>query len=96
MQPRPFIKGFDFPSELNEFLGPAYSEIKKKRPQAFVTKTAATGWIHRRFKRSKTSYQAQSLVTSTLPARVRKVVTNTQAATDIGEPVLVHRMHEGN
>ncbi|KAH0625024.1 hypothetical protein JD844_033037 [Phrynosoma platyrhinos] len=90
IQPRPYIKGFAFPSEINEFLGTPYLEIKKKMPRAFVMKKAGSGWMNRLFGVSKTTSQSQ-LVTAARPTKVRRKIRSSQNAVDIGKPVLVNR-----
>ncbi|XP_061484292.1 nucleolus and neural progenitor protein isoform X2 [Rhineura floridana] len=85
-QPRPYIKGFAFPSEIYEFLGTTYSEIKKKMPKAFVMKKAGTGWMDRLFVVNKTVSQASSAGVPT-----RKKRRKAQNTIDIGKPVVVNR-----
>ncbi|XP_062982992.1 nucleolus and neural progenitor protein isoform X1 [Elgaria multicarinata webbii] len=86
IQPRPYIKGFAFPSEINEFLGAPYLEIKKKMPKALVMKKARSGWMNRLFSGSKAgSFSA------TVPTRVRKKMRGAQKTVDIGKPVLANR-----
>ncbi|XP_042312660.1 nucleolus and neural progenitor protein isoform X2 [Sceloporus undulatus] len=92
IQPRPYIKGFAFPSEIHEFLGTPYLEIKKKMPRAFVMKKAGSGWMNRLFAGSKTS-QSQ-LVTAAGPTTVRRKMRSSQNTIDIGKPVLVNRTNQ--
>uniref|UniRef100_A0A8C6VQ38 Nucleolus and neural progenitor protein-like N-terminal domain-containing protein n=1 Tax=Naja naja TaxID=35670 RepID=A0A8C6VQ38_NAJNA len=49
MHQRPYIKGFVFPSEINDFLETSYLEIKKKMPKGFIERKAGTGWINTLF-----------------------------------------------
>ncbi|XP_054829649.1 nucleolus and neural progenitor protein isoform X2 [Eublepharis macularius] len=88
-QPRPYIKEFAFPSEINEFLGTAYLEIKKKMPKAFQKK-AKTAWMTRLFSVSNT----QASVHARVPSAVKNKATNAQNPLDIGQPVLINRTNQ--
>ncbi|XP_016848082.2 nucleolus and neural progenitor protein isoform X1 [Anolis carolinensis] len=90
IQPSPYIKGFAFPPEINEFVGTSYSEIKKKMPRAFVMKKARSGWMNKLFAASKATSQSQ-LETAAGPTAVGGKMRNSQNAVDIGKPVLVNR-----
>ncbi|XP_078246072.1 nucleolus and neural progenitor protein isoform X2 [Pogona vitticeps] len=93
IQPRPYIKGFAFPSDINEFLGTPASEIKKKMPRGFVIKQAGSGWMNRLFTVRKTAPQSLAL-TAAAPARVRKKMRSSQNTLDIGTPILVKRTNQ--
>ncbi|KAJ7320295.1 hypothetical protein JRQ81_019806 [Phrynocephalus forsythii] len=90
IQPRPFIKGFAFPSDILEFLGTSASEIKKKMPKGFVIKKAGSGWMNRWFTVSKTASQSLA-VNAAVPTKGRKKMRNSQNTVDLGTPVLVKR-----
>ncbi|XP_033002459.1 nucleolus and neural progenitor protein [Lacerta agilis] len=92
--PRPYIKGFAFPSEIYEFLGTTYSEIERKMPnKTFVMKRAGPGWMTRRFAGSKAVFQSHAL-SAAAPTKVRKKVMNAQKTIDIGKPILVKRTNQ--
>lgn len=95
IQPKPYIKGFAFPSDINEFLGTPASEIKKKMPKGFVIPKAGSGWMDRWLTGSKVASQSLA-VNSAAPARVRKKMRTSQNTVDIGTPVLVKRTSQGN
>ncbi|XP_060626744.2 nucleolus and neural progenitor protein isoform X1 [Anolis sagrei] len=90
IQPSPYIKGFAFPPEINEFLGPSYSEIKKKMPRACVMKKAGSGWMNKLFAASKATSQSP-LATAASPTTVNRKMRSSQNAVDIGKPVLINR-----
>ncbi|XP_053162277.1 nucleolus and neural progenitor protein isoform X2 [Hemicordylus capensis] len=92
IEPRPYIKGFAFPSEINEFLGTTYSEIKEKMPKAFVTKKAE--WMNKLFPGGKTTLQTRALVRTAAPTRARKKTMSARNITDIGKPVLAKRTNQ--
>uniref|UniRef100_A0A8D0BDY1 Nucleolus and neural progenitor protein n=1 Tax=Salvator merianae TaxID=96440 RepID=A0A8D0BDY1_SALMN len=93
IQPRPYIKGFSFPSEIHEFLGIPYVEVKKKMRKAFVMKKVGTGWMNRLFSVSNTVSQPQAL-SGTVPTRIRKKPRDNQDTVDIGKPVLIKRTNQ--
>ncbi|KAJ7424633.1 nucleolus and neural progenitor protein [Willisornis vidua] len=93
-QQMPYIKGFTFPSDINNFLGVNLSsELKKQKAKMLTTKKSAS-WLKKLF--------------PTMPAvpdvgKQRNFVTSTSAMTnhnipcpmDIGETVLVPRASRG-
>nr|XP_056714568.1 nucleolus and neural progenitor protein [Euleptes europaea] len=89
-KPRPYIKEFAFPSEINEFLGTAYLEIQKKMPKA-LQKKAKTTWMAKLFPVSKT----RASVHATVPSAVRNKVPNAEKSLDIGQPVWINRTNQG-
>nr|XP_034970924.1 nucleolus and neural progenitor protein isoform X2 [Zootoca vivipara] len=92
--PRPYIKGFDFPSDIYEFLGTTYSEIEKKMSnKTFVMKKAGPGWMTRLFPGSKAVSQSHAL-SAAVPTKVRKKVMNAQKTIDIGKPILIKRTNQ--
>ncbi|XP_007426011.1 nucleolus and neural progenitor protein [Python bivittatus] len=97
MHQRPYIKGFVFPSEINDFLGTSSLEIKKKMPKAFIEKKAGTGWMNTFFSVKKTTSQSQ-ILSAVVPPAVRKKKKKrrkgTQNTSDIGKPVLINRTNQ--
>ncbi|XP_042708729.1 nucleolus and neural progenitor protein isoform X2 [Chrysemys picta bellii] len=91
-QQMPYIKGFTFPSEITEFLGPLYLEIKK-RPKELATKKA-TGWLNKLFAGPAVASRCSKERGLAAPTRCSKM-TNIQRPIDIGKPVLVKRANRG-
>ncbi|KAM9172607.1 nucleolus and neural progenitor protein isoform 2-T2 [Pangshura tecta] len=92
-QQMPYIKGFTFPSEITEFLGPLYLEIKK-RPKVLATKKA-TGWLNKLFAGPAVASRCSNERGPAAPTRCGKKMTNIQHPIDIGKPVLVKRANRG-
>ncbi|XP_029460401.1 nucleolus and neural progenitor protein isoform X2 [Rhinatrema bivittatum] len=92
----PYIHGFIFPSQIATFLGPAFSETKKKLPLTH-SQRGATGLLSKLF-----SEQALSSVPAAAgiraPLRKRKApqmrLPGTRAS-DVGQPVLQSRRDKG-
>uniref|UniRef100_A0A8C8RC74 Nucleolus and neural progenitor protein n=1 Tax=Pelusios castaneus TaxID=367368 RepID=A0A8C8RC74_9SAUR len=92
-QQMPYIKGFTFPSEISEFLGPPYLETKK-RPKVLATKKA-TGWLNKLFPGPTTACRSHKERRLAAPPRVSKKTTYIQHPIDIGKPVLMNRANRG-
>ncbi|CAM5077635.1 unnamed protein product [Natator depressus] len=92
-QQMPYIKGFTFPSEITEFLGPLYLEIKK-RPKVLATKKA-TGWLNRLCTGPAVASRCSKERGLAAPTRGSKKMTSIQRPIDIGKPVLVKRSNKG-
>ncbi|CAM4462376.1 nucleolus and neural progenitor protein [Lepidochelys kempii] len=92
-QQMPYIKGFTFPSEITEFLGPLYLEIKK-RPKVLATKKA-TGWLNRLFTGPAVASRCSKERGLAAPTRGSKKMMSIQRPIDIGKPVLVKRSNKG-
>ncbi|XP_013918889.1 PREDICTED: uncharacterized protein C3orf17 homolog [Thamnophis sirtalis] len=98
MHQRPYIKGFVFPSEINDFLETSYLEIKKKMSKSFIERKAGTGWINTLFSVPKTISHSQNLSVAIPPAvrkKKKKKRKGTQNSSDIGKPVLINRTNQG-
>ncbi|KAG8136764.1 hypothetical protein E2320_005320 [Naja naja] len=97
MHQRPYIKGFVFPSEINDFLETSYLEIKKKMPKGFIERKAGTGWINTLFSVNKTISHSQNLSAAVPPAvrkKKKKKRKGSQNIYDIGKPVLIKRTNQ--
>ncbi|XP_038246849.1 nucleolus and neural progenitor protein isoform X3 [Dermochelys coriacea] len=92
-QQMPYIKGFTFPSEITEFLGPLYLEIKK-RPKVLATKKA-TGWLNKLFTGPAVASRCSKERGLAAPTRGSKKMTSIQRPIDIGKPVSVKRSNKG-
>uniref|UniRef100_K7F2R4 Nucleolus and neural progenitor protein n=1 Tax=Pelodiscus sinensis TaxID=13735 RepID=K7F2R4_PELSI len=92
-QQMPYIKGFNFPSEITEFLGPLYLEIKK-RSKVFATKKS-TGWLNKLFAGPAAAPRSNKGRGLEAPTRGSERMTNIQRPIDIGKPVLVKRANKG-
>lgn len=91
----PYIKGFTFPSDINDFLGVnVSSEVKKQKVRLLTTKKS-TSWLKKLF---PTTREAVSEVGKKRNfATCTSVVKNCSIPCpgDIGEPVLVTRASRG-
>ncbi|XP_063161732.1 nucleolus and neural progenitor protein [Candoia aspera] len=97
MHQRPYIKGFIFPSEINDFLGTSYLKIKKKMPKAFIEWKAGTGWMNKLLSVKKPTSQSQVLSVAVPPVvkkKKKKRRKGTQNTSDIGKPVLINRTNQ--
>ncbi|XP_074856130.1 nucleolus and neural progenitor protein [Carettochelys insculpta] len=92
-QQMPYIKGFNFPSGITEFLGPLYSEIEKKRPNVLGMKKP-TEWLDKLFAGPATTSGSKKKGQAA-PARGSKRTTKIQRSVDIGKPVVVKRANKG-
>ncbi|XP_070606054.1 nucleolus and neural progenitor protein [Erythrolamprus reginae] len=98
MHQRPYIKGFVFPSEINDCMKTSYLEIKKKMPKAFIERKTGTGWINTLFSVHKAVSHSQNLSVAVAPAvrrKKKKKRKGTQNNSDIGKPVFINRTNEG-
>lgn len=91
----PYIKGFTFPSDINNFLGVNVSSEMKKQKARMLTTKKSTSWLKKLF---PTMPEAASKV-----GKKRSFATSVSAVknhsipcpVDVGEPVLVTRASRG-